>query len=260
MVQVDSGILIKPMFQSIQSNGLCQIVFAANSRLYQPSISSKESQSQKDAQFLDWRKIQRLLHSSKHKLSHGTVSDIISDPSNTTPGTCSLPQLGDFQTCPSPSSTLSQLLPRNPPGVPPQSRIRRILSTVGILSVYLWKFVLVSVTFSSIAKVAGARYVFALWACVPSIWFFEHAPWYLVWTWYGFASTATADLRWNIPVPRTLIFWYLCALSAVILAWQAFKNSREVWFYSVLFLAVAVPLEPAFDFITSKIPMPNTNG
>jgi hypothetical protein len=57
-----------------------------------------------------------------------------------------------------------------------------------------------------------------------------------------------------------LIFFYLCALGAVILAWQAFKNSREVWFYSVLFLAVAVPLEPAFDFIISKIPTPNTNG
>lgn len=76
MVHVDSEILIKPMPQSIQSNGFCQIVFAANSRLYQPSISSKESQSQKDAQFLDWRKIQRLLRSSQtqakswHSLRH----------------------------------------------------------------------------------------------------------------------------------------------------------------------------------------------
>jgi hypothetical protein len=75
-VHVDNGIFIKPMSQSIQSNGLCQIVFAANSRLYQPSISSKESQSQKDAQFLNWRKIQRLLHSSQtqakpwHSLRH----------------------------------------------------------------------------------------------------------------------------------------------------------------------------------------------
>jgi hypothetical protein len=125
------------------------------------------------------------------------------------------------------------------------------MSTIGTITFYFLKFSLFSGTLTVVSKVAGARYTFALWACVPAIWFFQHAPWYVTWAWYGLSTTAAADLRWNIPVPRMVIFFYLAALAAIMVGWQYFKNSREVSGYTLLFLAVAVPLEPAFDFIDS---------
>ncbi|KAH7346918.1 hypothetical protein BKA66DRAFT_554673 [Pyrenochaeta sp. MPI-SDFR-AT-0127] len=226
---------------SEQSRALCEIIFATHGRINEGSISREEDQSQRDAQFLN------------------SLSDIISCPSHITAGACPLPYLRDFQTCPAAVSALFKAKPEKLPGALSQSRVRRILSTAGSLSEYLWKFVLASIAFSLFARVASARYVFALWACIPSIWFFNHAPWYLIWIWYGLSTAATADLRWNIPVPRTIIFIYLCVFSIIFTAWQAFKNSWELQLYWVLFLAVAVPLEPAFDFLVSKIPMPNTN-
>ncbi len=182
------------------------------------------------------------------------VSGTISDPSNTRLGTCSLSQLEDFQTCPSSSSTLSQIQPRNLPGVPPQSRTWRIMSTVGIFSVYVWKLAIFLIPSTYIIKAAGPRYVFALWASIPSIWFLKHAPSYVVWVWYLLSSAATADLRFSIPLPRSWIFFYLCGLSAIVIVWQIVKSSREISFYMVLFFAVVVPLEPAFEFIISQIP------
>jgi hypothetical protein len=175
-------------------------------------------------------------------------------------GTCPRPKLSDFATCPPPPSTRSYSHLRTPFEAPPESRTRKILSTIGTLSVYIWEFVLATTAFTYTSKVVGQRTIFALWACVPALWFFHHAPWYAIWTWYGFATTAATDLRWKLPVPRTVMFFYLCALMVVMIVWHAFWSTREVSMYLFLFVTVAVPLEPMFDFVVEKIQTPLKSG
>lgn len=172
-------------------------------------------------------------------------------------------QIEGLQNFSSPSSTLCQFKSRDLPRTSPPSKTQRVLFTIGTICVCIWEFLFVYITFSSIATATNARYVFAIWACVPSIWFFKHAPWYLVWTWYCLATTATADLRWTLPVPRTLLFFYLCVLSSVTLVFHIFRSNSEIPLYLVLFIIVAVPLEPAFDYVLEfvpKIPIPDTEG
>jgi len=53
-----------------------------------------------------------------------------------------------------------------------------------------------------------------------------------------------------------VMFFYLSALMVVMILWYFFWNSREISIYVVLFLAVAVPLEPAMDFFYEAILRP----
>jgi hypothetical protein len=103
-------------------------------------------------------------------------------------------------------------------------------------------------------SVFGARYFFWPWVCFPWIWFFKDASASYILIWYSLGSFVVYDMSFmQYKVSRTLISMYLIAVSCMLWAWFVVKGSREVRFSLFCFLAVAVPLDPFFDWALAYI-------
>jgi hypothetical protein len=132
---------------------------------------------------------------------------------------------------------------------PKQSRFRRIISFLATTSTLVWKWAIFSAAGLAVGYIFGARYFFWPWVCFPWIWFFKDASASCILIWYSLGSFTAYDLGFmQYKVSRSLIAMFLVAITCMAWAWFVVKGNREVAFSLFCFLAVAVPLDPFFDW------------
>jgi len=132
---------------------------------------------------------------------------------------------------------------------PEQSIFRRVIRFFATTSTWVWKWVIFSMTGLVVGQVFGARYFFWPWVCFPWIWFFKDASSSYILIWYGLGSFVVYDLGFmQYKVSRGLIAIFIIAFTCMTWTWYIVKGNREVAFSLFCFLAVAVPLDPFFDW------------
>ena len=100
----------------------------------------------------------------------------------------------------------------------------------------------------------GGRYCFWSWICFPWIWFFKDASASYILFWFSFTSFAVYDLDFmRYKVSRGLMCAFLVAVTCMCWIWFLVKGNREVTFSLFCFLAVAVPLDPFFDWVLTHV-------
>jgi hypothetical protein len=115
------------------------------------------------------------------------------------------------------------------------------------------KFVFFVTGAATATQVLGPHIFFILWGTFPWIWFLSYANGHYVLIWYLLASTAAYELEFKKPIPRTLIFLWLLAVSCLTGTWHLLKTNREISLYVLLTVAIVVPLDPALDFLLNAI-------